>query len=82
MKKAINKINAYKDLLADEAVKFYCDEISDETIIGITANEPFSWKDGKKKVLNDANYEDAPWFIDLPGYDQALIKSLKVAQEE
>ena len=47
MKKAIDKINAYKDLLADEAVKFYCDEISDETIIGITGNEPFSWKDGK-----------------------------------
>ena len=47
MKKAIDKINAYKDLLADEAVKFYCDEISDEIIIGITGNEPFSWKDGK-----------------------------------
>ena len=31
--KFIEKINTYKELLTEEAVKFYCDELSDETII-------------------------------------------------
>ena len=84
MKKAIDKMNIYKELLAEEAVKFYCDEISDETIIGITGNKQFSWKEWKERTLNDANYKDSSWFkeLKLTEYDQVLIHSLELAQEE
>ena len=50
----IEKISTYKELLTEEAVKFYCDEISDGTII--TGNKQFSWKDMKNKVIGKEDY--------------------------
>ena len=52
----IEKISTYKELLTEEAVKFYCDEISDGTIID--GNKPFSWKVMKNKVIGKENYKE------------------------
>ena len=63
-------IDYYKELLTDEAVKFYCDEISDETIIQGKA-KPFSWKIIKNQVMNKENYQDDVWYknAELSDYD-------------
>ena len=55
-KNFIEKISTYKELLTEEAVKFYCDEISDGTIIGVV--KQFSWKDMKNKVMGKKDYKE------------------------
>ena len=63
-------IDYYKELLTDEAVKFYCDEISDETIIQ-GKKKPFNWKVIKNQVMNKENYQDDAWYkiAELSDYD-------------
>jgi hypothetical protein len=39
VKYAFDRIEAYKQLLAKEAIEFYCDEVSDETCISGVKNE-------------------------------------------
>ena len=63
------RIDKYKDILKEDAVEFYCHQISDDTFI----NEN-KWKDLKKSV--QSNYEQEPWFQELSPYDKNQIKSL------
>ena len=87
MKYAIERIDAYKQLLVKEATEFYVDQLSDDTIItGIIDEQgnkkPQSWKDIKDKVKQAENYEKEKWFTDLSEYEKDLIKSLDFAQEQ
>ena len=87
MKYAIERIDAYKQLLVKEATEFYVDQLSDDTIItGITDEQgnkkPQSWRDIKDKVKQAENYEEEKWFTNLSQYEQELIKSLNFAQEQ
>ena len=50
MKYAIERIDAYKQLLVKEAKKFYVDELSDDTIIA-GRNKIYDWKGIKNVVL-------------------------------
>ena len=63
------RIDKYKDILKEDAVEFYCHQISDDTFI----NEN-KWKDLKKSV--QSNYEQERWFQELSPYDKNQIKSL------
>ena len=59
VKYAIDRIEAYKQLLAKEAIEFYCDEVSDETCISGVKDEydkPQTWKDLKKKVIGIVDF--------------------------
>ena len=60
----LERIEKYKDILKEDAVEFYCHEISDETII-----DGKKWKN-LKKTLNDKSYEQDNWFQQLLPYDQ------------
>ena len=87
MKYAIERIDAYKQLLVKEATEFYVDQLSDDTIItGITDDQgnkkPQSWKDIKDKVKQTENYVKEKWFTDLSEYEKDLIKSLDFAQKQ
>ena len=86
VKYAIDRIEAYKQLLVKEAIEFYCDEVSDETIISGTKDKddlPQTWKVLKKNVMGIGieDLKEQPWFKSLKEYDQDLILSLKSAQE-
>ena len=63
------RIDKYKDIIKEDAVEFYCHQISDDTFI----NDK-KWKDLKKSV--QSNYEQEPWFQELSPYDKNQIKSL------
>ena len=43
----------YKSLLLEDAVEFYCEKISDDTII-----DGKNWLNRKKTVMESANIED------------------------
>ena len=57
MKYAFERIEAYKQLLAKEAIDFYCNIVSDETII-FDESQPTTWKVLKIKVMGVENFKD------------------------
>ena len=87
VKYAIERIDAYKQLLVKEATEFYVDQLSDDTIIsGITDKDgkptPQAWKEHKSKVMGVENYQEEEWFTKLSAYEQDLIVSLETAQKQ
>ena len=87
VKYAIERIDAYKQLLVKEATEFYVDQLSDDTIIGgITDNDgkpnPQTWKEHKGKVMGVENYQEEEWVTKLSAYEQDLIVSLETAQKQ
>ena len=75
--KVLDRIEAYKQLLLEEAIEFYCEKISDDTYIGQK-----KWKEIKKDVMESQQYENEEWFKKLSQYEVDLISSLKSIQSE
>ena len=49
----LERIDKYKSLLLEDAVDFYCEKISDDTII-----DGKNWLNRKKSIMESANIED------------------------
>ena len=57
-------IKDYKTLLLQDAIEFYCDEISDNTIV-----KGETWYDLKEKVMRSEDYRQETWFKDLSAHE-------------
>ena len=49
----LERIDKYKSLLLEDAIEFYCEKISDDTII-----DGKDWKSIKQSVMASTNIED------------------------
>ena len=68
---AVERIEAYKELLSKEAIRFYCLKISDKTIINGT-----QWLELKNVVMESTDYLEERWYKDLSKYEERLLESL------
>ena len=73
----LERIDKYKSLLLEDTVEFYCENISDDTIV-----DGKNWQSLKKSVMQATNFEDDEWFKSLTSYNKDLIRSLQFAQRE
>ena len=73
----LERIDKYKSLLLEDTVEFYCETISDDTIV-----DGKNWLNLKKTVMESTNIEEDEWFNGLTGYQKDLIRSLVFAQKE
>ena len=73
----LERIDKYKSLLLEDAVEFYCENISDDTII-----DGKNWLFLKKSVMKATNLEDDEWFKSLTSYNKDQVRSLVFAQRE
>ena len=67
----------YKNLLIEDQIELYCQNISDETLIGGE-----KWETLKSKVMEYKNLEEENWFLNLSEYEKSLVRSLAFAQSE
>ena len=73
----LERIDKYKSLLLEDTVEFYCETISDDTIV-----DGKNWLNLKKTVMGSTNIEEDEWFNGLTSYQKDLIRSLVFAQKE
>ena len=73
----LERIDKYKSLLLEDTVEFYCETISDDTIV-----DGKNWLNLKKTVMESTNIEEDEWFNGLTSYQKDLIRSLVFAQKE
>ena len=64
----------YKNLLIEDQVELYCQNISDETFIGGE-----KWEALKSKVMEYKNLEVENWFLSLSDCEKSLVRSLAFA---
>ena len=68
---AVEKIEAYKELLTKESIRFYCQKVSDKTIIGKT-----QWLELKNIVMESTEYLEEEWYKNLSQYEKRMLESL------
>ena len=69
------RIDQYKALVLEDATDFYCNEISDDTVIGDQ-----TWKNLKQEFMESVDYEQEACFKELTSHDKKLVESLVFAQ--
>lgn len=74
---AVEKIEAYKELLTKESIRFYCQKVSDKTIIGKT-----QWLELKNIVMESTEYLEEEWYKNLSQYEKRMLESLIQAQND
>ena len=67
-------IQTYKKLLLEDALAFYCDFISDETIIAGK-----EWSELKETVMKSEDFESENLFSNLSSYEKLKLRSLVFA---
>ena len=74
---AVERIEAYKELLSKETIRFYCQKVSDKTIINGT-----KWLDLKNTVMESNEYLEEEWYKNLSQYEKRMLESLIQAQSD
>ena len=69
LKDAQQRIKTYKDLFLEEAYKFYCHKISDDTLV---ANK--SWRE-----IKSLDNLGLAWYKELSEFDKYMLESLNIA---
>ena len=68
---AVETIEVYKELLSKEVIRFYCEKISDKTIIAGK-----QWLERKNAIMESTDYLEEEWYQKLSQYEKRMLESL------